>query len=65
MMGKHRICTAVPVPLSAKAHLAVAREAALDQLKASGKYLLDKGASWRPRPSYDTDIRKTFEEARQ
>jgi len=65
-VSKHRICTAIPVPQSARLHLSVKRQEAIELLRERGKYLLDQRCkNWSPRSKDETDVMLTVRECFQ
>jgi hypothetical protein len=41
------------------------RAASIAHLRSIGRYIVDPGCTWRPRPACQTDVRKTWAEARK
>lgn len=51
--------------LAAATSLEAKRQASIDHLRSIGRYIIDPGCKWRPRPACETDVRKTWAEAKR
>jgi hypothetical protein len=51
--------------IAAATSLEAKRQASIEHLRSIGRYIVDPGCTWRPRPAAHTDVRLTWEEARK